>query len=184
LERLCPEVLELIYEGRLGTKSVRIEVKELPESKGSLRLEVKLQQGDAVEHYQFELLGRHKDRWTLDFDSTIEDVVVTSSDGRTLVDWKGRIFPVEICDFRGRMARRINDREPEGKAVVKAQMPGKVVKFLKKQGETVEAGEGVVVVEAMKMQNEMRAPKTGKVSVSRLQAGDSVKAGDVMFEIE
>ena len=130
------------------------------------------------------MLGRHKDRWTLEVDSTIEDFVITSTNGTSLVDWKGGVFPVELHDLKKRRIQKTSSRAPEGKAVVRSQMPGKVIEFLKKPGEPVEAGDGVVVVEAMKMQNEVRAPKTGRVASCHLQPGDSVKAGDVMFEIE
>jgi biotin carboxyl carrier protein len=184
LERFRPEVLDLIYEGRLGDSSFRIEVEVLAEVNGTKRLEIVLKQGDDVKTYQIELLGRHKDRWTLNFDSAIEDFVITTTNGTSLVDWKGKVFPVEIHDLKKQRIQETSNREPEGKAAVRSQMPGKVIEFLKKPGDPVEAGDGVVVVEAMKMQNEVRAPKTGRVASCFLEPGDSVKAGDVMFEIE
>jgi biotin carboxyl carrier protein len=65
-----------------------------------------------------------------------------------------------------------------------APMPGRVVKVLVSAGETVEAGAGIVVVEAMKMQNEMQAARGGRVSSLRVREGDTVCAGDVLASIE
>jgi len=70
--------------------------------------------------------------------------------------------------------------EAEGQQQVIAPMPGKVVRVLVKQGETVEAGQGVVVVEAMKMQNEVRAPKSGKVERLLVSENQAVAAGEVL----
>jgi biotin carboxyl carrier protein len=74
--------------------------------------------------------------------------------------------------------------EQGGRAQVVAPMPGKVVRVLVEAGQAVEAGDGVVVVEAMKMQNELKSPKTGTVTEVRAQAGATVNAGDVLAVIE
>jgi len=63
-------------------------------------------------------------------------------------------------------------------------MPGKVVRVLVEAGQQVEVGQGVVVVEAMKMQNEMKSPKAGTVAEIRAEAGATVNAGDVLAVIE
>ena len=63
-------------------------------------------------------------------------------------------------------------------------MPGKVVRLLVEVGAQVEAGAGIVVVEAMKMQNEMKAPKAGVVISLNATPGATVNAGDVLAEIE
>lgn len=71
-----------------------------------------------------------------------------------------------------------------GLAEIKTAMPGKVVRILISQGDAVEKGDGIIVVEAMKMQNEMRSPKDGKVSEIRVAEGETVGAGDVLVVIE
>lgn len=71
-----------------------------------------------------------------------------------------------------------------GSAQVKAPMPGKVVRVLVEAGQQVEAGQGVVVVEAMKMQNELKSPKSGTVAELRAAPGSTVNAGDVLLVIE
>jgi biotin carboxyl carrier protein len=63
-------------------------------------------------------------------------------------------------------------------------MPGKIVRVLAEAGETVAAGAGIIVVEAMKMQNEMKAPKAGMVVSINAAEGATVNAGDVLAVIE
>ena len=63
-------------------------------------------------------------------------------------------------------------------------MPGKVVRVLVERGQEVEAGAGLVVVEAMKMQNELKSPKAGTVVELRAAPGATVNAGDVLVVIE
>jgi biotin carboxyl carrier protein len=69
-------------------------------------------------------------------------------------------------------------------ARIVASMPGKVVRVLVEVGAKVEAGDGIVVVEAMKMQNEMKSPKAGTVMALNVQTGATVNGGDVLAVIE
>ena len=72
----------------------------------------------------------------------------------------------------------------EGTARMVAPMPGKVVRVLVEAGQKVEVGQGVVVVEAMKMQNEMKAPKAGAVVTVNVEVGATVNGGDLLAVIE
>jgi biotin carboxyl carrier protein len=74
--------------------------------------------------------------------------------------------------------------EAQGRAVISAPMPGKVVRVLAAPDDEVAEGQGIVVVEAMKMQNEMKAPRAGRVVSVSVKAGDTVNAGTVLAEIE
>ncbi len=65
-----------------------------------------------------------------------------------------------------------------------APMPGKVVRVMVEAGATVAAGDGIIVVEAMKMQNEIKAPKAGTVITLNIQTGATVNGGDVLAVIE
>ena len=71
-----------------------------------------------------------------------------------------------------------------GTAQIVAPMPGKVVRVQVDEGAPVEKGVGVVVVEAMKMQNEMKAPRAGVVVSLKVKPGDTVNAGDVLAVLE
>lgn len=75
-------------------------------------------------------------------------------------------------------------RGADGTVAVTAPMPGKVVKLLVQEGEEVSSGQGVVVVEAMKMENEIRAPMEGRVRAVKVDEGDNVEAGESLVLIE
>lgn len=72
----------------------------------------------------------------------------------------------------------------EGAAEIKTAMPGKLVRVLVEAGAEVKKGDGILIVEAMKMQNEMKSPKDGTVKEVRFAEGSTVNAGDVLAIIE
>src|SRR6267143_605038 len=72
----------------------------------------------------------------------------------------------------------------EGPVEVRAIMPGKITALLVKEGQEVRTGQGVIVVEAMKMENELPAPKDGRVSRIRVRPGETVEAGAALFTVE
>jgi biotin carboxyl carrier protein len=92
----------------------------------------------------------------------------------------GREYAAAIRDPRQWQRRRGAAVEAEGRQQVTAPMPGKIVRVLVKAGEAVEAGQGIFVVEAMKMQNEIRSPKSGTVERLLVSENQSVAAGDVL----
>lgn len=92
----------------------------------------------------------------------------------------GRRLEARVLDPRQWQGRRGGAVEAEGRQQITAPMPGKVVRVLVRQGEKVEAGRGLLVVEAMKMQNEIRSPKTGTVERLLVTDGQAVNAGDVV----
>ncbi len=83
----------------------------------------------------------------------------------------------------GRQARE-EQADSKGTAAVVSAMPGKVVRLLVGEGDTVEAGQGVVVVEAMKMENEITAPKPGRVRSIAVQPEQTVEGGTELLVIE
>jgi biotin carboxyl carrier protein len=99
------------------------------------------------------------------------------------VSVNGRVFQVEVFDPRGLRGRR-TAAEGSGPQTVAALMPGRVIRVLVETGQEVEAGQGLVVVEAMKMQNEMKSPRAGRVVEVRSAAGATVSAGDILVVIE
>ena len=98
--------------------------------------------------------------------------------------WVGSMrYAAEVRDPRslhGR-ARAADERGPKK---LTAPMPGKVVRIMVAQGDEVEAGAGVLVVEAMKMQNEVKSPKKGTIQKIQVQEGAAVNAGDVLAIVE
>ena len=93
-------------------------------------------------------------------------------------------FTAEVIDPRSWSGRRHGHVEAEGRQQIVAPMPGKVVRLLVKAGDRVEAGQGLFVVEAMKMQNEIRSPKSGTVERVLAKEGQAVNAGEVLAWVE
>ncbi|HYN25995.1 MAG TPA: biotin/lipoyl-containing protein [Pyrinomonadaceae bacterium] len=103
------------------------------------------------------------------------------------VSLRGVSYPVKLTDprrLRRRRRAQSGAEHDQGTARIVAPMPGKVVRVLVEAGTEVEAGAGILVVEAMKMQNEMKAPKAGHVVSIHAQVGSTVNAGDVLAVIE
>jgi biotin carboxyl carrier protein len=99
--------------------------------------------------------------------------------------WVGdQPYTVEVRDPRSLQSRRVRADHGKGVRNLVAPMPGKVVRFLVAENSVVEAGQGVVVVEAMKMQNEIKSPKKGIVSKLAVAEGAAVNAGDVLATVE
>jgi biotin carboxyl carrier protein len=71
----------------------------------------------------------------------------------------------------------------KGPVELRAQMPGKIIKLLAETGAAIKAGEGLLVVEAMKMQNEVKSPKDGTVGKIHVAEGGTVSAGDLLMVV-
>ena len=111
-----------------------------------------------------------------------EAVVIPTAEG-VLVRCGGQEFTAGVSDPRARRRGRSTLFGAEGRQQVPAPMPGKVIRILVSAGETVEADQGLVVVEAMKMQNEVRAPKAGRIERIFVREGQAVAAGEALVTI-
>ena len=108
------------------------------------------------------------------------EVSVRASADGLLIHAGGQEFSAAILDPRQWQGRHGHTVEVEGRLQILAPMPGKIVRVLVKQGEPVQAGQGIVVVEAMKMQNEVRSRKTGTVEKLLVAEGKTVNAGELL----
>jgi biotin carboxyl carrier protein len=93
-------------------------------------------------------------------------------------------FTAEVIDPRAWRGRRQGAIEAEGRQQILAPMPGKIVRVLVQTGEAVQVGQGLLVVEAMKMQNEIRSPKSGTVERLLVKEGQPVNAGEILAWID
>jgi biotin carboxyl carrier protein len=112
-----------------------------------------------------------------------EAVVIPAAEG-VLVRCGRREFPASILDPRAWRRRHAAVFGAEGQQKVTAPMPGKVVRLLVSEGATVEADQGLMVMEAMKMQNEIRASTGGKVERIFVREGQAVAAGEPLAVIQ
>jgi biotin carboxyl carrier protein len=111
------------------------------------------------------------------------DVKVIEGRNALSVGLCGHHLQVEVRDPRAISASRQRGAG-EGRIQIAAPMPGKVVRVLVQPGDPVEAAQGLVVVEAMKMQNEMKSPKAGTVVEVRTKEGATVTAGEILVVVE
>jgi biotin carboxyl carrier protein len=114
------------------------------------------------------------------------DAVVAPRPGNGTVDVHvdGHRIPVELRTGLGNRTRDASGARGSGPQRVTAPMPGKVVRVLVKPGDTVEARQPVVVVEAMKMENELRAARSGQVREVLVAEGQSVDKGTALVVVE
>ena len=107
----------------------------------------------------------------------------TSPERQVLVD--GKVHAVEVLDLRTVRLRKAqaSAASHDGPAEVSSPMPGKIVEILVKEGEEVKAGQGLIIVEAMKMENELKAPKDGVVGSIKAAQGAAVDGGAVLCTI-
>ena len=95
----------------------------------------------------------------------------------------GRRLSMEVFDPRDLRPGKGNASN-HGRQEIAASMPGKVIRVLVMAGDSVEEGQGLVVVEAMKMQNEMKSPKSGRVAEVRARPDATVGAGEILVVVE
>jgi biotin carboxyl carrier protein len=110
--------------------------------------------------------------------------IAPSLDGTHTLQIGPHEFQADVRDPRAWHGRKQGALEAEGRQQIIAPMAGKVIRLLVTVGDEVEAGQGLMVVEAMKMQNEIRSPKKGKVERLHAREGQAVNAGDVLAWVD
>lgn len=160
----------------IGDKQVTLELQCDSSSSVSFRIDDESGEADIREiaplAYSVIEADRHYDVRIYERGSGMFDVVVN-----------GAAYQVIVTDPR-RWTPAGGASDTSGPRKIKASMPGKVVKLLVQEGDEVEAAQGLVIVEAMKMQNAMKSPKAGKVAVIEVSEGGSVAAGETLVVIE
>lgn len=119
------------------------------------------------------------------YDVELEVAGSNESDGAYNALVRGRLVGLRVRDERRvRMALKTKRFAVEGAQNVISPMPGKVVKVLVALGQEVTDGQPLVIVEAMKMENELRAPKAGRVSAVMVKEGQAVEAGSKLLAVD
>ena len=113
---------------------------------------------------------------------SVEIAVIPAGDGY-VVSINNQRFSAEIVDTRTKL-RKAAQSAGAGSMELRAPMPGKVVKVLVGEGAEVEMNQGIIVVEAMKMQNEVKSPKKGTVKKLNVNPESAVNAGDLLATVE
>ena len=125
--------------------------------------------------------------WVIVLDGKVATVDVSGSAPQLAVDLGPGAIPVTIMDARRKALEAARaaaeQKRASGPAPVRAPMPGKIVKILVREGEAVAAQQPVAIVEAMKMENELRAPRAGTARGIRVTEGQPVEAGETLLEL-
>lgn len=161
-----------------------IELETRKSSSPGPHFEIRIRKPDGEQIVPVRVVSRNQDRWTLEIDGKIEDVLISRKGREVLIDWNNRTFSVNIGRRREHIPGIPAPAEGGKASSLTAQMTGKVISVLAKEGEQVELGQGLAVIEAMKMQNELRSPRSGSVARCNIREGQTVNTGDLLFEID
>ena len=167
----------MAFVAKLGEQTYTVEIEET--GKGLYRV--------SVDGTEFFVDGKKTGRtnYSLIVDNRSFEIEVDNAEDeyRVLVD--GRNYHVNLVDERRvRIGGAQSALELQGRQRVSVPMPGKVIEVLVSEGDNVEKGQGLVIVEAMKMENEVRSPITGEVKEIKVKPGDAVEGGAVLIVIE
>jgi biotin carboxyl carrier protein len=152
-----------------------------------------------VEHDHFRLVPENKDAAVQEGEASVVEIrqgsysILFESGESVMVDLAASgaahdvlsdqtRYQITLTDPRDSRAGS-NNRDQSGPAEVRSVMPGKIIKVLVKEGQTVENGTALLVMEAMKMQNETKSPKDGVVRRVHVAEGTAVSAGELLLVI-
>ena len=164
------------YIGTIGEKEVKVAVREV----GVARYAVTI---DGDEH----LVDAHQVQdsvWSILYGSASFEVDVQGRDEEFEVLIAGDCYKFTLMNEQRKALMRAAGKGAAGKAMVTSPMPGKVVKLLVAEGEEVKTEQGVIVVEAMKMENELKSAVTGKVKEIFVKEGEVVESGAKLLLVE
>ena len=172
------------YEITLGGKSHKIDLSPNAATPSNSNGEVK---------YQVRLNGKEMTVSCIRTDEGSLSIIVSGESyavhcERTAeavqVALRGAIYECHVSDPRSLRTRRKAGLVDSGEQKLTASMPGKVVRIISTVGDQIKAGQGILVIEAMKMQNEVRSPKDGQLKKLLVHQGANVVAGEVLAIIE
>ncbi len=167
----------MAFIARLGEKTYTVEIEET--GKSLYRV--------AVDGSEFLVDGKKTGltNYSLIVDNRSFEIEVDISEDeyRVLVD--GRSYHIDLLDERRMRVGGLQSAiQLQGRQNVSVPMPGKVIAVLVSEGDAVERGQGLVIVEAMKMENEVRCPINGEVKEVRVKPGDALEAGAILVVVE
>jgi biotin carboxyl carrier protein len=171
------EEIAMAFIARLGEQTYLVEIEE--SGKGLYKI--------AIDGNEFLVDGKKTGRtnYSLIVDNRSFEIEVdnTEDEYRVLVD--GRNYRVNLIDERrARVDGAEGGIQLQGRQKVSVPMPGKVIAVLVSEGDTVEKGQGLVIVEAMKMENEVRSPVGGEIKEVKVKPGEAVEGGAVLVVVE
>ena len=167
----------MAFIGKLGDQTYTVEIEEVGRSLYRIAVDGNefLVDGKQTGQSNYSMIINHR--------SFEVDVDTSEDEYRVLVD--GRSYHIHLVDERRmRLGGLQSGIQLQGRQEVTVPMAGKVIAVLVAEGDRVEKGQGLVIVEAMKMENEVRSPIRAEIKEVRIEAGKSVEAGETLVVME
>ena len=111
------------------------------------------------------------------------EAVIDDDEGKIAVMMRGRLFEAQVLDERAVLLMQRRGGQPTGSGEVHAPMPGLIVDITVESGQVVKQGDTLIILESMKMQNELKSPVEGVVRTIHVEAGQAVDKNDLLAEI-
>lgn len=179
--------MKMSFIAELLQKEYRLTVDDNNQDNGlyTVNLDGKVYQVDA-KAMPSAIVSAIIDNKSYDLDIDDQDQSKDPLDGKVSIRVRGRVVRLEILEERRKKMKdaKMSIFSHHGQITIKSPMPGKVLRFLVKEGEEIKKGQGLVVVEAMKMENELQSPKDGTVKSITTEAGSAVESGSILLHIE
>ena len=121
------------------------------------------------------------DEYVLKIDGKVYDVIVTANSNAVAVYLNGKCIQIEKKSAHKLLGGKNSQTKKQD---VNTSMPGRIVKILLEEGAPVKEGQAVLILEAMKMQNEIKSPQPGRIVKIGPEVDDSVEAGTLLFTVE
>ncbi len=157
----------------LNDKEFRLNLEEKTES------DILVSLGKRKYHVSVEFLS--PDEILLNIDGKIYDIIINSNSSYYSVSVNGKSFKIERKSAQRILKEKV---EKPKKQDIRTSMPGRVVKVFVEEGSKVKEGQPILVLEAMKMQNEIKSPRSGIIITINPKAGDAVETGSLLFSVE
>jgi glutaconyl-CoA/methylmalonyl-CoA decarboxylase subunit gamma len=134
--------------------------------------------------YQAEIVSIEDNIAEVDINGTVYTVEVDKNLQPTKTPKLVRSVSVPSTDVHPSVAKTSSPSAPKGGGTIKSPLPGVIIELHVKEGDTVKIGQKLLVLEAMKMENNIEADKEGRIASINKQKGDSVMEGDILIVIE
>lgn len=143
-----------------------------------------------MKKFKFTIRGNKYDVELLNIEDNIAEIDVNGSKYEVEIEQEVKttktpklVRPKVVPSSESDRAKTSKPTERKGAGLVKAPLPGTILQVFVKEGDLVKSGDKLLIMEAMKMENSIKADKEGKVSAVKVNAGDAVLEGDVLVEI-
>ncbi len=165
-----------MYYVKIGNKEKKIEILEQSGTVFDVELDGKLYRVDFV---------KAENSYSLIVDGKSYEIDCNIAGNRYDIWIRGNYFPISVLtEAQKRLQLSKKKKGTGGPQIVETEMPGKIVSVKKNKGDTVKKGETVIVLEAMKMQNEILSPKDGTIEEIYVKDAQIVEASEKLFKVK